>query len=599
ADQAAGAIVKARLLAESERRARQLATLNEVARNLTSTLEIDPLLNSILQSAVTILNCEAGSLLLTDEGTGELVFEVAVGPVAEDLIGKRLEPGVGLVGKAVEAKNPVIVNNVEKSTDWFEEPDKQTGFVTRDLLVVPMMVKERVIGVIEVINKRDLTPFSTDDQEMLMAFTGQAAIAVENARLYTLTDRKLASRVEELSVLQRIDRELNTSLDVVRAMKITLEWAMRHSNTTAGLIGVVAEGGGLRIMASDGYTNELAAYVEDDLPLELPSIRQAVASGQIQKIRQAQLVSDTTVLAGAGSQLIIPIRRETDIIGILLLEHKDVDAYAEDSEAFLIRLSDHAAIAISNAQLYAAVQQANLAKSDFVSFVSHELKTPMTSIKGYADLLAAGTVGEVNDAQANFLTTIRTNVTRMSTLVSDLADVSRIEAGRLHLEFAPIQIHEAIEDVVRSAQALIDGKSQKLILDVSDNLPTAWGDRNRIIQVLTNLVSNANKYTLEGQSITIRGLQSDNEWDPQGAPTVILLSVIDQGIGIKEKDQKKIFQQYFRTDEGRETAPGTGLGLNIARYLVEMQGGKIWFESEFGKGTTFHFTVPIAELEAN
>jgi signal transduction histidine kinase len=113
--------------------------------------------------------------------------------------------------------------------------------------------------------------------------------------------------------------------------------------------------------------------------------------------------------------------------------------------------------------------------------------------------------------------------------------------------------------------------------------------------IITNLTSNAVKYTPEQGTFTISCRASENIWDEEGAPQVVHLSVKDSGIGIREEDQKKIFQQYFRTDEGKETAPGTGLGLNITRYLVEMQGGKIWFESAFGEGSTFHFTVPVSE----
>jgi signal transduction histidine kinase len=221
----------------------------------------------------------------------------------------------------------------------------------------------------------------------------------------------------------------------------------------------------------------------------------------------------------------------------------------------------------------------------------------MTSIKGYTDLLAAGSVGEVNEPQRNFLATIRANVTRMATIVSDLADVSRIEAGRLHLEFGAVAISEVVDDVVRTAQAAIDEKSQQLVLDIPADLPEVWGDRNRLIQVLTNLLSNAYKYTPEEGTITIKAELVQNRWNPEGAAEVVHISVIDSGIGIKEEDQQKIFQQYFRTDYGKETAPGTGLGLNITRTLTEMQGGQIWFESEYGKGTSFQFTVPVAELD--
>jgi signal transduction histidine kinase len=204
-------------------------------------------------------------------------------------------------------------------------------------------------------------------------------------------------------------------------------------------------------------------------------------------------------------------------------------------------------------------------------------------------------VGEVTDAQTEFLGTIRTNIDRMATLVSDLADVSRIEAGRLHLEFASVNVSEVVDEVVRSAQRMFEEKNHNVVVDIPEDLTRAWGDRNRLAQILTNLLSNANKYTPEGGKITVVSRQADNQWDPEGAPQVVHVSVVDSGIGIKLEDQRKIFTQYFRTEEGQDTAPGTGLGLNITRYLVEMQGGKIWFESKFCEGTTFHFTIPISE----
>ncbi len=595
ADQAAGAIVKSRLLDESEQRARQLSKLNEVARDLGSTLELDPLLGRVLNSAVEILNCEAGSLFLVDEETDELVFEVTVGPVAANLVGQRLPPGTGLVGKSVETRRPVIANDVLRSKDWFDKADEQTGFRTEALLVVPMVVKEQVIGVIEVINKKNGMPFTVEDQELLMAFAGQAAVAYENARLYTMTDQALAARVEELSVMQRIDRELNTSLDVRRSMRITLGWAMRQIGCNAGLIGVLEEDG-LRIMASEGYQRELQAYRQAYFPVDASTLQEAIKSGQPQWYTLEGELSGSRILPNAVAQVVAPIRREAEVVGLLILESAAPITAEAETVSFLARLVDHAAIAISNAQLYAAVEQANRAKSEFVSMVSHELKTPMTAIRGYTDLLLGGAVGPINEAQTNFLGTIRFNVDRMQVLVSDLADAARIEAGRLRLSFGRVSIPRIIQEVARSAQGQIDAKEQQLFLEIPDDLPDVWGDQGRLIQVLTNLVSNANKYSPAGASIYVTAEQTENRWDPDGAPQVVHVAVRDTGFGIKEEDQHKIFSKFFRSeDEEIRNAPGTGLGLNITKTLIEMQGGRIWFESEFREGTTFHFTVPVAE----
>jgi len=636
ADQAAGAIVKARLLQETESHAKQLASLNDIGQSLTSTLDLQPLLNQILLSASDILNCEAGSLFLVDKQTDELVFEVTVGPVAGDLVGKRLPPGTGLVGEAVRTQNPVISNDVRRSKGWYESTDKQTGFVTRDLLVIPMQVKELVIGVIEVINKKDGTPFDLEDQELLSTFASQAAIAIENARLYTQTDEALSARVEEMSVMQRIDRELNASLDLERAMNITLDWCMRQSKSDAGMVGLIDVGDSgqperLRVMVSHGYTTELdkltKAITESNnengelhfLPIDFPAFQDVLENSKAQSHRFSRIKDESTssggseevdsliknangipfegLLAGARSQAVIPIRREEKVIGIILLESATMEVYPQEIVTFLSRLSDHAAIAIANGQLYADLQAANLAKSDFVSLVSHELKTPMTSIKGYADLLAQGAVGPITDIQANFLGTIRANVNRMATLVSDLADVSRIEAGRLHLEFSAVPLSEAVDEVIRSAKAQIEEKQQSLLLQIPADLPAVWGDRNRIIQALTNLVSNAHKYSPANGEIKISAESSTNQWDPNGAPEVVHVTVQDSGFGISLEDQKKIFQKFFRSEDPNiRDAPGTGLGLNITRYLVEMQGGRVWFESELGAGTTFHFTIPITAM---
>lgn len=605
ADQASGAIVKARSLEESERRALQLAKLNEIGLGLTSTLDLKPLLNQVLASATEILNCEAGSLFLVDPQTDELVFEVVLGPVAANLLGRRLPPGTGLVGQAVLTGKPIIANDAKRRKEWFEKTDAQTGFDTQDMLVVPMRIQDRVIGVIEVINKINGAPFTQADQELLTAFTSQATIALENARLYTLTDQALAERVEELSVMQRIDRELNASLDIQRAMRLTLDWALRQSRADAGFVGAV-EGANVRVMIFQGYPDELFGQPDAPeeerltLPVQLPLWKEAIEKGQLayhleQNPPDGQPPSG--FLSGSQQQIVIPIRRETATIGVLVLESLRAEKLPDERLGFLTRLSDHAAIAIANAQLYEEVKEANLAKSRFVSFVAHELKNPMASIKGYTELVASGMAGPVNEVQAGFLSTVRSNVDRMNTIVSDLNDLTKIQVGNLRLDFRAVSVSEVLDDVARSIQRQIEEKGQKLTILLSNDLPPVWADASRLAQILTNLISNAQKYTPEGGSITVYAEPMVAEGENLAGATFAHIWVEDNGIGIAEEDQKKIFQQYFRTDSAKEMASGTGLGLAITKSLVELQGGRIWFESTLGKGTTFHFTLPAAEAQ--
>jgi signal transduction histidine kinase len=354
-------------------------------------------------------------------------------------------------------------------------------------------------------------------------------------------------------------------------------------------------------MADQGYADELDPYRDSIMPVDIPGVKSAVDEETTQQFRRSDLFEqsedDFNLLKGAQSQIIIPIRREEEVIGLILLESVRQDPWSEDIQEFLSRLSDHAAIAIANAQLFLQVQEADLAKSEFVSFVSHELKTPMTSIRGYTDLLLGGAVGELNEAQNNFLNTVRSNVNRMATLVSDLTDISRIESGRLRLEYESVQITGVVAEVVRAQAQGLDEKRQLLKQQIDDDLPPVWGDKTRIIQILTNLLSNANKYTPNEGTITIRAEQHIKEWDQDGGPEVILISVEDTGIGMSEEDQNHIFTKFFRSaDPKAREVPGTGLGLSITKNLVEMQGGRIWFESEYGEGTMFRFTLPVSEI---
>ncbi|MFN2144874.1 MAG: GAF domain-containing protein, partial [Anaerolineales bacterium] len=199
-----------------------------------------------------------------------------------------------------------------ESPDWYSEPDEETGFSTRGMLVVPMHYQDKVIGVLEVINKKNGMPFTVDDQELLIAFAGQAAVAVENVRLYMQTDQELANRVEELSVMQRLDRELNTSLDIGKAMEITLSWAMRQSQSQAGLVGVLEEDG-LRVMASEGFDQPLTEYLDDVLPLTMMGLAEVVETGQLFRSDRSNALF-SALLENASSQLVVPIRRETNVI---------------------------------------------------------------------------------------------------------------------------------------------------------------------------------------------------------------------------------------------------------------------------------------------
>jgi len=602
ADQAAAILDKARLYREMGERAQQLSALNEVGKVITSTLDLRTVLGLITSKAVELLQAEAGSLVLVDRDTGELVFEVTAGPGSANLVGTRLPPGTGVVGTVVQEGKPVTIKDARSDQRWYHGLDDRTEFITHSIIAVPMTSRGRAIGAIELLNRRDGVPFDEDDERLLTAFAANAAVSIENARLFTQTDQALAARVEELSNMQRIDRELNATLNYNRVMGLTMDWALRMTGADIGLVAVIADtedgGRGLRFLANHGYPEESLTSDDGGLwPLEQGTIGRVVRTGKPELVEDVKSDRDyLPLVSGMVAQLAVPIRREEQIIGVIALESGQEGRLNREALDLISRLADHAAIAIENARLFDEVRRANDAKTEFVSFVSHELKQPMTSIKGYADLLVKGAAGELNELQRNFLETVRSNADRMNRLISDLLDISRIESGRLQLTFDDISVGQVIEDALRTIRRQIETKQQTLHVDVPSEELTVKGDRDRLVQILTNLVSNAHKYTPAGGGIAVRAQRWLDGQNGVGREEFVLCSVTDTGIGISPTDQERLFTKYFRADDPAvQDVAGTGLGLIITKSLVEMHGGQIWVKSEPGKGSTFAFTVPIVK----
>jgi len=602
ANLAASAIDKFQLFNKTQQRARQLSAINEIATRLASELgNVDRLLRLITENAVQILGAEAGALLLVDEETGDLEFRVVVGG-GVDLSGERIPAGSGLAGATVQRGAPIIVNDPNRDSRWYGDllaGDGDGGFESRAILSVPLLAQGRAIGVLQTINKVDGSIFVPEDADLLATFAGQAAIAIENARLFDMTDQQLALRVQELDTMQRIDQELNRTLNLKNVVDITMDWALRKSGADAGALLIFdRERNELQLVASYGY--------EPDSPFGQPTgatypadrgvIGRGIRSGQ------PSLITDVSIdpayeetLPGCVAQLIVPLFSANQVIGVIILESAQEGALDLLDLDFVARLAEHASPAIVNAQLFQELTRANEARSEFVSIVAHELKNPMTSMRGYTDLLLKGVVGPVNEQQADFLNTIYANVIRMETLVSDLNDLTKQQTNNLRLEIAPVNLRETLDETLRAQEKLIEDKGQTVIVEMPDDLPPVAGDFNRLIQIMTNFVSNANKYTGEGGTITIRAEVSRNVWDPQGPGQVVHCSISDTGIGMSEEDLAQLFVPYFRSEDPRtREQPGTGLGLAITRGLIEQHGGRVWVESVLNEGTTFHFTLPLA-----
>jgi PAS domain S-box-containing protein len=225
-------------------------------------------------------------------------------------------------------------------------------------------------------------------------------------------------------------------------------------------------------------------------------------------------------------------------------------------------------------------------KTEFVSQVSHELRTPLTAIKGFTDMMLDGDAGELSDEQEEYLGIVRSNADRLVALINDLLDISRIESGRIALKREPVDLASVLDGVVATMRPLVTGKAETLTLDVEAGLPRVLGDQDRIVQVATNLVSNAHKYSPEGGDIQVRAMRAGD---------LVSVSVTDAGIGIPPEAMPRLFSRFYRVDSSltREIG-GTGLGLSIVKSIVELHGGSVSVESEPGKGSTFSFTLPLA-----
>ncbi len=589
---AATSIERTRLFRETNVRARQLSVLNDVSRQLVaSEVNLEELLRLITASATDILDAEAGSLLLTsDDGSGDLIFRVAIGGSGSDIIGLRVPAGKGLVGEVASTGTPVIVSDVMSDPRWAGELGKGP-FQTRSVIAVPLVSQNHVTGVLEVLNKRGVG-FDRDDADLLNTFAGQAAVAIENARLFQLTDQQLSMRVSELETLERIDVELNRSLDLTKVARITVEWALENSTATSGLIGVItSEPPVLQVIYSEGYgEGDWPEGAEGD---HIPLDRGVVS--RVMRSKQPELVYDVSMdrdyipsLQGALSQVTIPMLSGGSINALLVLETNREPRLRLADMPFLQRLAEHASIAIANARLYNELELANASKSEFVSFVAHELKNPLTSIRGFSDFLLGGQMGGLNDTQRNFIGTIRNNAERMNTLVSDLNDVTKLQTNNMRIAVAPVDFRYVVEETVRPLQNQLDAKNQKLVLEMADDLPPILADEGRMIQVLTNLLSNANKYTPQDGTITL-GAALDEK-----VPKMVI-RVADTGIGMSSEDLSKLFTPYFRSENPlAQEQPGTGLGMAITRGIIQQHGGDVLVKSELGKGTTFSFDIPLA-----
>lgn len=557
----------------------RLAALYEVSRVIGSSLDLQTVLDQVMDAIIQLTMAERGFLMLLDDD-GHLNVRVARNFDQATLSSDTFSVSRTITRRVVDSGTAIVTTNAQEDPR-FAGTQSVVANALRSIMASPLRTRGQIIGVVYVDNRMRTGLFSEKDLEALDAFAGQAAVAIENARLFSATDKALAARVEELTLLQWIDRQLNETLDMTKTMSITLEWSMRVCKAQSASLSLLnTESGLMQVVSHLGTSDLLPQGTSIDAKSSLYPIVMRVIKTQ-ESVLQAATVNTDSAATSAPIIFCVPIRRENQVIGVITLVATDPQAFPPEAQPLVVRVADRAAIAIENGRLYDAVRAANDAKSEFVSIVAHELKVPMTSISGYADLLPL--VGTVTDRQAQFITTIKNAVNRMKVLVSDLSDISRIETGNLRIEPADVNVKQAIDLAVEGTSAEIERRGHILNVTIEPNLPLVHSDEERLTQVLLNLISNAYKYTPDKGTINVTAKRTSDR---------IAFTVADSGVGMTPEQLANLGVKFWR-GENALNQPGTGLGFAITRNLIELMNGQLDIQSTPGKGSTFTFTLPV------
>jgi len=409
---------------------------------------------------------------------------------------------------------------------------------------------------------------------------------------------ELARSVDELKALGEISQVVNSTLDLETVLTRIVRHAVQLSKTDAGTIYEFDEEKQVFVPRINyGVSTEfVAALHESKLRIgDQTVIGQAAEKMAPEQIADLSGYPDYPLpyiqRAGYRALLALPLLRENRLIGGLVVRRKAPGKFPASVVDLLQTFAAQSVLAIHNARLFREVEKkgreieiANKHKSEFLANMSHELRTPLNAILGYTELILDNIYGDVSEKIQEVLGRLEKNGRHLLSLINDVLDLSKIEAGRLTLSLNEYSIGEVIRAAVSSVEALAAEKKLELNVSISEKLANGQGDEQRIAQVLLNLLGNAIKFTETG-AVGVEAVVSDNNF---------LVSVSDTGPGIADADQKKIFEEFHQAD-GSSTRQkgGTGLGLSISKKIVEMHGGRIWVESILGKGSTFRFTLPL------
>lgn len=536
---------------------RRTEALLRITTELSTSLDFECILQRTLEVLNEVIGASHATCMVLQSGSKRLRHVATVGyqnPLPPGGMPSALNINQGLVGWIISNRQPVLIDDVLKDDRWMQLPN--SWYRHRSAIGAPIIIGDQLLGVL-LLYYPEVGRFSEEQLDLIRAAANQMAVAIKNAELYHLTrDQK-----EELSTLLR-DQRVETS-------------------RSRSILEAIADG----VLVTDQHGEITLFNHSAERMLELE--RAEVFGRSIEHF---------SVLFG----------------GFALAWMNTINSWVKDPGSFNPMntfseqvsldngnvLSVNLAPVINNNEFFGTVSvfrdithliEIDRLKSEFVATVSHELRTPMTSIKGYVDILLMGVAGELTDQQLRFLRVVQQNTERLTILVNDLLDLSRIEAGQVSLSMGSINLSDLIEEVMEEIDRLTvaENKSMQFELDLPPDLPLIKGDAERIRQILINLLGNAFHYTPSNGNVSLSARQTGEE---------IQIDIKDNGVGIPPKEQERIFDRFYRGENHMVIATaGTGLGLSIVAKLINMHNGRIWVQSSGieGEGSIFSFTLPV------
>jgi len=537
----------------SLRQKQEFSTLLETAKMVNASLDLAEVLQRTVDSIALGANADYGVIALLEPSSDDWMRVLAgYDPLGRpDWEASDIHFSLSrhrLIEHAIRRRRQIIFQEMEESSQLLALHALLGSVEMGPLIVQPLVHKNESLGVIILSNSRTKRHFTQDDGRLCEALASQVTAAIANARLYQHVSELLRTRQEEASQQRAI---LESIADGV----------------------VVADARGWVIMA-----NAAAERI-----LEIP--RAGLIGRGISQVYKG-LFQEGDPLMGVTSPSKIDFLQSTFELGGKTIRGSLAPVYPPEGELLGV-------VAVFRDITKEAA--AERAKSRFITTVSHELRTPMTSVKGYVDLLIGGMAGEISATQRRFLGTIKINADRMINVINNMIYVSDLDGAPFQLDVKPTDIAEQINEAVAAIREQMEVRDLTLSLDVADDLPLARADPTRLRQVLDNLLSNACQFTYPGGQINIRA--QVYEADSSG---LLLVSIADTGVGIAPEEQERIFAPFYRAENPLEVeASGVGVGLTIARSLVQAHGGRMWVKSKPGRGSIFYFTLPLSEQEGH